>query len=124
MRFDSRRVLLDPYGRAVVVPRNYNREAARLEKDNAAIAMKSVVVDPRTYNWQGDLPLSKPSSQTIIYEMHVRGFTRHPSSGVSETKRGTFAGVIEKIPYLQQWELLPSNCCRCFNSTRRMRPGW
>jgi isoamylase len=64
--------------------------------------MKSVVVDPTTYNWEGDAPLNRPPSRTIIYEMHVRGFTRHPSSGVSEAKRGTFAGVIEKIPYLQQ----------------------
>src|SRR6185295_9791853 len=53
-----------------------------------------------------------PPSQSIIYEMHVRGFTRHPSSGVSEHTRGTYAGLIEKIPYLQQLgitavELLP-----------------
>ena len=52
------------------------------------------------------------SAQTIIYEMHVRGFTRHPSSGVPESKRGTYAGLIEKIPYLKKLgvtavELLP-----------------
>ena len=46
--------------------------------------MKSVVVDPRAYDWEGDAPLKRPSSRTIIYEMHVRGFTRHPSSGVAE----------------------------------------
>jgi glycogen operon protein len=51
-------------------------------------------------------------AQTIVYEMHVRGFTRHPSSGVGEQSRGTYAGLIEKIPYLQQLgvtavELLP-----------------
>ena len=77
-----------------------------------ATAMKSVVVDPTDYDWEGDEPLRRPSSQTIIYEMHVRGFTRHPSSGVGEKTRGTFAGLIEKIPYLQQLgitavELLP-----------------
>ena len=43
-----------------------------------------------------------PPLATIVYEMHVRGFTRHPSSGVAEQSRGTFAGLIEKIPYLQQ----------------------
>ena len=74
--------------------------------------MKSVVVDPTTYDWEGDLPLCRPAARTIIYEMHVKGFTRHPSSGVSESKRGTYAGLIEKIPYLQQLgitavELLP-----------------
>src|SRR5947199_4052947 len=87
-RFDSTKVLLDPYGRGVVVPKNYDREAARQEGDNARTAMKSVVVDPGAYDWEGDLPLSRPSARTIIYEMHVRGFTRHPNSGVSEKTRG------------------------------------
>jgi isoamylase len=102
MRFDPDKVLLDPYGRSVVVPRNYDRKAASLKGDNAATAMKSVVVDPGAYDWEGDTPLGRPASQTIIYEMHVRGFTRHPSSGVPETTRGTYAGLIEKIPYLQE----------------------
>jgi isoamylase len=102
MRFDPTKVLLDPYGRGVVVPKHYSREAARKEGDNAATAMKSVVADPHAYDWEGDTPLKRPSSQTIVYEMHVRGFTRHPSSGVAEKSRGTFAGLIEKIPYLQQ----------------------
>ncbi|HEY1470439.1 MAG TPA: glycogen debranching protein GlgX [Candidatus Acidoferrum sp.] len=101
MRFDFAKVLLDPYGRRVVVPRYYSRDAARGKGDNAAMAMKSVVTDPRSYDWEGDTPLNRPSSQTIVYEMHVRGFTRDASSGVSNDKRGTFAGVIEKIPYLK-----------------------
>ena len=63
--------------------------------------MKSVVVDTSVYDWEGDAPLRCPSSRTIVYEMHVRGFTRHPSSGVAEKTRGTFAGLIEKLPYLQ-----------------------
>ena len=112
MRFDPAKVLLDPYGRGVVVPKNYSRDAAHREGDNAATAMKSVVLDPSAYNWEGDIPLCLPSARTIVYEMHVRGFTRHPSSGVGEKKRGTYAGLIEKIPYLQQLgitavELLP-----------------
>jgi isoamylase len=102
MRFDRAKVLLDPYGRGVVVPKNYNREAARSNGDNARTAMKSVVVDPSSYDWEGDTPLKHPSSRTIIYEAHVRGFTRHPSSGVADETRGTFAGLIEKIPYLQK----------------------
>ena len=69
--------LLDPYGRGVVVPWHYNRDSARQVGDNAATAMKSVVVDPRAYDWEGDIPLNRPWSRTIIYEMHVRGFTRH-----------------------------------------------
>ena len=102
LRFDAAKLLLDPYGRAVAVPRTYSRAAARREGDTTATAMKSVVVDPSTYDWEGDAPLRRPSSRTIIYELHLRGFTRHPSSGVAEAKRGTFAGLIEKIPYLHR----------------------
>jgi isoamylase len=73
--------------------------------------MKSVLADPSAYDWEGDVPLHRPASRTIIYEMHVSGFTRHPSSGVAEAKRGTYAGPIEKIPYLEDLgttvELLP-----------------
>ena len=101
LRFDSGKVLLDPYGRSVVVPRSYSRAAAGRPGDNCGTAMKSVVVDPSKYDWEGDSPLRRPSSRTIVYEMHVRGFTQHPSSGVAESRRGTFAGLIEKIPYLQ-----------------------
>lgn len=112
MRFDSDKVLLDPYGRGVVVPQNYSREGAAEEGDNTAVAMKSVVGDSLRYDWEGDEVLRRASSRTIVYEMHVRGFTRHPSSGVAEKTRGTFRGLIEKIPYLQQLgitavELLP-----------------
>jgi glycogen operon protein len=102
MRFDERKVLLDPYGLAVAVPQNYSRDAAWQKGDNTATAMKSVVADPSAYDWEGDTPLHRPSSRTIIYEMHVRGFTRHPSSGIAEEKRGTFAGLIEKVPYLRE----------------------
>jgi glycogen operon protein len=112
LRFDAGKVLIDPYGKAVVVPARYSRLAASEPGDNAATAMKSAVVDPAHYDWEGDTPLKRPFSRTVIYEMHVRGFTRHPSSGVAEEKRGTYAGLIEKIPYLQDLgitavELLP-----------------
>jgi isoamylase len=112
LRYDPAKALLDPYSKGVAVPRNYDREAAKRPGDNTAVAMKSVVVDPAGYDWQGDQPLCRPSARTIIYEMHVAGFTRHPSSGLSATRRGTYAGLVEKIPYLQQLgitavELLP-----------------
>jgi isoamylase len=112
LRFDPTKILLDPYGRCVAVPKNYSRDVAKGGGDNTAGAMKNVVVDTRSYDWEGDMPLRRPSARTIIYEMHVRGFTRHPSSGVSGKARGTYAGLIEKIPYLQQLgitavELLP-----------------
>jgi isoamylase len=112
LRFDPEKVLLDPYGRAVVVPDGYDRGAASRPGDNAKMAMRSVVVDPDAYDWEGDVPLRRPFSATVIYEMHVAGFTRHPSSGLPAGTRGTYAGMIEKIPYLQDLgvtavELLP-----------------
>jgi isoamylase len=112
MRFDVRKVLLDPYGKALVTPEHYSRLAAGLPGENTATAMKSVVADLSPYDWEGDALLRHPFSNTIIYELHVRGFTRHPSSGVALDKRGTYAGLMEKIPYLQDLgitavELLP-----------------
>jgi isoamylase len=112
MRFDPDKVLLDPYGRGVAVPKGYDRAAAGRKGDTAVTAMKSVVVDPRAYDWEGDMPLKRSASRTVVYEMHVAGFTRNPNSGVSPGKRGTYAGLIEKIPYLQKLgitavELLP-----------------
>jgi len=112
LRFDHDKILLDPYGRAVAVPGKYDRTAASKPGDNCATAMKSVVVDVHAYDWEGDVPLKQPSARTIVYEMHVGGFTRHPSSGLPQEKRGTYAGLIEKIPYLKDLgitavELLP-----------------
>ena len=112
LRFDPAKALLDPYGRAVVVPDGYSRHTVSRYGQNNAIAMKSVVVDPDVYDWEGDAPLRRPFATTVIYEMHVAGFTRHPSSGVAPERRGTYAGMIEKIPYLQDLgitavELLP-----------------
>jgi isoamylase len=111
-RFDPGKLLIDPYGRAVAVPDGYSRGSACIPGDNIHLAMKSVVADPRGYDWEGDVPLKRSYSRTVIYEMHVAAFTKHPSSGVADDKRGTYAGLIEKIPYLQELgvtavELLP-----------------
>ncbi|MBI5256142.1 MAG: glycogen debranching protein GlgX [Burkholderiales bacterium] len=111
-RFDSQKVLLDPYGRAVARPSDYRRAAAQVMGRNDRWACKSVVVDMDRYDWEGDAPLRRPFAQTIIYEMHVGGFTRHPSSGLAPELRGTYAGLVQKIPYLKDLgitavELLP-----------------
>jgi len=112
LRFDPEKALLDPYGREVVVPRNYNREAARCPGNNFATAMKSVVVDSSAYDWEGDAPLRISTAKSIVYEMHVKGFTANPNSGVTDKLRGTYAGLIEKVDYLKDLgvtavELLP-----------------
>jgi isoamylase len=108
-RFDPQKVLLDPYARGATNTL-WDRGAACMPGDNLATSMRAVIVDTRDYDWEGDKPLGRPLSESVIYEMHVRGFTKHPSSGVEHP--GTFAGVIEKIPYLQELgvtavELLP-----------------
>jgi glycogen operon protein len=69
-------------------------------------------MDPRQYDWEGDTPLQRSIADTVIYELHVGGFTRSPSSGVGPARRGTYAGLIDKIPYLHDLgvttvELLP-----------------
>lgn len=102
-RFDGSKVLLDPYGKAVVGTEMYDRNLAKVYGvDNCKQALKSVVIDNRDYDWEGDKHPRIPFASTIIYEMHVGGFTRRDNSGVSREKRGTYAGVIEKIPYLKE----------------------
>ena len=114
--FDPAKILLDPYARAVVVPKNYSRDGARTVGDNTATAMKSVVVDSSSYDWEGDKPLMRPSSRTIVYEMHVRGFTRHPNSGVARKTRGTYRGLIERFRICRSSESRLSNYYRYFSS--------
>src|SRR4051812_22496792 len=112
LRFDPQKLLLDPYGRCIASPEVRSRSDACKPGDNAATALKSVVADLSAYDWEGDALLARPFAKTIIYEMHVGGFTRHPNSRVDATRRGTYAGVIDKIPYLKDLgvsavELLP-----------------
>ncbi len=99
LRFDPSRALLDPYGRGTAVPVGHRRLHAS-EPASASIPMKSVVIDTSAYDWEGDRPLAKPFSETVVYEAHLSGFTASPSSGVADDLRGTYAGFIEKIPYL------------------------
>ena len=111
LRFDPSKVLLDPYGRGVVIPDGYRRVDAGTS-DDLAIPMKSVVVDTRPYDWEGDRPLGRPWKETVVYEAHLAGFTADASSGIAPQTRGTYAGFIDKIPYhadlgITAVELLP-----------------
>jgi isoamylase len=99
-RFDPEKLLLDPYARAMSV-KNYRRGVAARSGSNLGVAAMSVVADVSTYDWEGDRPLERPFSRTVVYEVHVGGLTRNPNSGVAPEKRGTYAGLIEKIPYLK-----------------------
>ena len=111
LRFDGAKTLLDPYAKAVVMDR-YDRSLATMPGDNCASATRGVVIDNQIYDWEGDQPLNIPLSKSVIYELHVGGFTKNPNSGLPEHLRGTYLGLIEKIPYLKDLgitavELLP-----------------
>ncbi|MBW2283042.1 MAG: glycogen debranching protein GlgX [Deltaproteobacteria bacterium] len=108
-RFDARKVLLDPWARAVT-DGLWDRELAKGEADNGPSCMRGLVLENNAYDWEGDGHLNRPMEETVIYELHVGGFTKHPSSGADHP--GTFRGLMEKIPYLKglgitDVELLP-----------------
>ncbi len=112
LRFDPANLLLDPHGLALAVPPGYGRAPGRSSAGDWGTAMKSVVADPLAYDWEGDRPLRRPARESVIYELHVRGFTAHPSAGLPAEQAGTYRGLISKIPYLQDLgitavELLP-----------------
>lgn len=127
--FRGDKLLLDPYTRAVVTPSSYHPDCAVGDGDNAAQMMKSVVVDLSRFDWHADhAPLREPG-RTIIYEMHVAGFTRHPSSGVPPAYRGTYQGVVEKIPYLRELgvtavELMPVQAFDPYSAPRGHTNYW
>ncbi len=102
LAFDPEKLLIDPYARAVLLPDGYSRETAARAGDDTARAARSVATDPDAYDWRGDRPLRRDFDDSIIYEMHVRGFTARANSGVAPAVRGTYAGLIEKIPFLQR----------------------
>ncbi|MFD0688696.1 glycogen debranching protein GlgX [Actinomadura fibrosa] len=104
-RFDSGRVLLDPYARLVS---GRDRWRGGLDPSAAYPYRARLMLDD--FDWGGDRPPRIPAEDLVVYELHVRGYTRHPSAGVRAP--GTFAGLREKIPYLRDLgincvELLP-----------------
>jgi isoamylase len=90
--YDPRKILIDPYAH-LLAPRKWGHDADYGRRPCCGIVRHD-------FDWQDDRPPKNPLSQTIIYEMHVRGFTRHQSSGVAHP--GTYRGIIEKIGYLRE----------------------
>ncbi len=90
-RFDSGARLIDPYAQALA-------GTFQKSEDGVIRPPRCVVVD-HDFDWEGDRHIRRPLSESVIYEMHVRGFTKSRSSGVEAP--GTYLGVIEKIPYLK-----------------------
>ncbi|HWG85971.1 MAG TPA: alpha-amylase family glycosyl hydrolase, partial [Deinococcales bacterium] len=99
-RFDGTKVLMDPYARVIGGRDVWGKtpdwtdpypHRARLAFDD--------------FDWEGDHPPRIPTEDLVVYEAHLRGFTKSPTSGVKQP--GTFAGLREKIPYLKS---LGINC--------------
>lgn len=99
--FNPMKVLLDPYARAIFFPPAFDRTAALGSGSNAGKAPLGVLPNDETFDW-GDDRRPQHDSDLVIYELHVRGFTMNPNAGISAAKRGTFFGVLEKIPYLKE----------------------
>ncbi|HMK59940.1 MAG TPA: glycogen debranching protein GlgX [Dissulfurispiraceae bacterium] len=122
MRFNDHKLLMDPCAKALtdkfrnidnlLLPYDCQSSAKDLStdfRDNTTIVPKSIVIDDN-FDWQGDSPSHTPFEELVIYEVHLKGFTAHSSSGVNN--RGTYLGFIEKIPHLKNLgvnavELLP-----------------
>lgn len=98
--FDKSKVLLDPYAKSVS-----GRSVWGVKQNpNSQFKYRGQIIR-QDYFWEGDKPLERRQCDLVIYEMHVRSFTQHSSSGVK--RNGTFAGIVEKLPYLKE---LGVNC--------------
>jgi glycogen operon protein len=121
-RFNAKQKLFDPYAKAITpisvfynLPPDYRAPLDKLDVDheetqNNYLFPKCVVVDNSDFDWQGDRPINRRLSESIIYEVHLKGFTAGKNADVSNP--GTYAGFVQKIPYLKDLgitavELLP-----------------
>ena len=108
-RYDADLILIDPYTKALSGSHKWGEQTLSAQHKQTR---RHSLIARDNYDWADDQPLNIPLADSIIYELHVRGFTRHPTAEVRQP--GTFQGVIEKIPYLQELgitavELLPIN---------------
>lgn len=111
-RFNPHKLLIDPYAKALTHklfnkdnllfgydPQFYAADLSFDSRDNTRLVPKCIVIDDDDFDWQGDTHPDIPPQQTVIYETHLKGFSRHRSAGVKYP--GTYAGFAEKIPYLK-----------------------
>jgi isoamylase len=100
--FDPQKVLLDPYAKSVFFPPGFDREAAGREGSNAGKApLGTLIQRAPSFDWGSSRTLHH-ESDAVIYELHVKGFTKNANSGVERSRGGTYAGLVEKIPYLKE----------------------
>ena len=122
LRFDPTKYLLDPYAKCVT---GRDVWGAQAEPGEGLPPYRCKILQ-NTFDWQGDRPLETPKRELVIYELHVRGFTKHASSGVEHP--GTFDGLREKIPYLKELgvncvELMPIFEFDEFENSRTTKDG-
>jgi glycogen operon protein len=118
------KLLFDPYARAIDVPPGFERVAALGESANFGKAPLGVIVEPSSQVLAADRHRPHHHADTVIYELHVRGFTQSPTSGVSRDARGTFAGIVEKIPYLRELGVTVLELMPVFQSDPQERDRW
>ncbi len=141
LRFNPNKLLIDPYARALTGkavntdnlllaydPDSPGRDLSQDARDDTRLVPKCMVLDD-AFDWRGDAPPHIPLENLLIYEVHIKGFTAHPSSGVAH--RGTYLGLVEKIPHLQSLgvnavELLPvhEHYMEDFLKERRLTNYW
>jgi glycogen operon protein len=101
-RFDAQKILFDPFAETVFFPPEFSREAAWRPGPNDGRAVLGALPRGEGPPDQDDAKPARYTHDTIVYELHIKGFTARPNSGVTPKKRGTFLGLIEKIPYLKE----------------------
>jgi glycogen operon protein len=111
-RFDPQKVLLDPYAPSVFFPPAFSREACSRAGPTDGRAPLGRLPSRSNVALEAEAGPRYTGRDIIVYELHVKGFTARTNSGIASAKRGTFAGVTEKIPYLKELgvtvvELLP-----------------
>jgi glycogen operon protein len=101
-RFDPAKVLLDPYARAIFFPPGFDREACRRPGSNAGTTPLGMIDPGIASPDASEQRKPRHTSDLVIYEAHVKGYTMRANSGVDAEKRGTYLGMIDKIPYLKE----------------------
>ncbi len=120
---DTDKLLFDPYARVLAFPQGFDRCAALGDGPNFGKAPLGVIVDPCRVV-AGDERRPHHQADAVIYELHVRSFTQSPTSGVSSGARGTFAGIVEKIPYLHELGVTVLELMPVFQGDPQERDRW
>ena len=122
--FDPQKILLDPYARGVFFPPGFDRNLAMQEGSNAGQAPLGVLIAHRLqFDWTMHR-WPRHESDAIIYELHVKGFTKNPNSGVTSSRAGTYVGLIEKIPYLKELGITIVELMPVFQRDPQERDYW